>query len=93
MLGRSGLLGVVEGRRRGAHDPLLVCGGVSGALTYHVPLSHVRDVSVETRTVRVDLDVTDFVPMLRPDGTIELHATLGDCAAPEGSGQQPLNGD
>jgi hypothetical protein len=75
VLGRSGLLGVVDGARRGPRDPLLVCGGVSGALTYHVPLSHVRDVSVENRTVSVDLDVTDFVPTLLPDGTIELHAT------------------
>jgi hypothetical protein len=76
VLGRSGVLGVVAAAEQPERNLLIVRGGVSGALTYHVPLDHVRTVSPETRTVHLDLDVTDFVPSLRPDGKIELRTLL-----------------
>ena len=77
-VGRHGELGLVVGVTRSESADrvagIVVRGGVSSSLTYFVPASHVRRVSVETTRVYVDLDLTDFVPVLKADGTIELHA-------------------
>ncbi len=75
--GRHGRLGtVVPADDRTAADQiseLLVRGGASDALTYHVPLSVVAAVSTESRTVMLDLDVVDFTPRLGDDGCVDLY--------------------
>lgn len=53
---------------------IVVRGGVSDALTYFVPAARVRTLSPEGRTVRLEIDLTEFVPRLRQDGTVELRA-------------------
>jgi hypothetical protein len=75
--GRHGRLGTVidpgsEGREAEEAE-LLVRGGASDALYYHVPASSVARVSTERRTVMLDLDVIDFTPRLRDDGSVDLH--------------------
>lgn len=76
MLGRSGELGTVVDVELapGTVDgpALVVRGGVSQALVYHVPSRQIVDVSNEHRTVTADADVADFVPLLRADGTVVL---------------------
>jgi hypothetical protein len=52
---------------------ILVRGGVSDALVFHLPASRVRSVSPTQRTVTIDADVGDFVPRLGDRGTVELH--------------------
>jgi hypothetical protein len=75
--GRHGRLGTVidaEGEEREAEQSeILVRGGASDALFYHVPSSVVVDVSRERRTVTLDLDVVDFAPRLRDDGSVDLY--------------------
>lgn len=77
-VGRHGELGLVVDVMRSESGKdvagIVVRGGVSSSLTYFVPASHVRLVSAETTRVFVDLDLTDFVPVLKGDGRIELHA-------------------
>ena len=73
--GRHGALGVVvavDEDGDGRATALIVRGGVSEALVYHVPWPRVRTVSEETRTIVIDLDLVDFDPRLREDGTVEL---------------------
>jgi hypothetical protein len=72
-LGEHGELGVVESE--GGDDgclSLVVRGGVSSALVYLVPCDHVAEIGLDRRTVLLDVDVQDFLPSLRPDGTVEL---------------------
>lgn len=74
-LGRHGELGVVVGVADGGDghpQEIVIRGGVSSALIYFVPPAHVHAISPERRTVVLDVDLTDFVPTLRADGTIEL---------------------
>jgi hypothetical protein len=75
--GRHGRLGTVvpaaEPIAADQMSELLVRGGASDALTYHVPLSVVAAVSAESRTVRLDLDVVDFTPRLGDDGSVDLY--------------------
>lgn len=75
--GRHGRLGVVidaesEGREV-EQSEILVRGGASDALYYHVPRAVVTVVSRERRTVTLDLDVIDFTPRLRDDGSVDLY--------------------
>jgi hypothetical protein len=74
-LGRQGELGVVvdvaDGLERRARE-LVVRGGVTAALVYFVPETCVRAIASERRTLVCDVDVTDFVPTLHVDGTVEL---------------------
>lgn len=76
VLARHGSLGVVVDVEHdaGASDPtaLVVRGGVSDLLTYHVPAALVSRISPERRSVFLDVDLADFVPSLNPDGTVEL---------------------
>lgn len=51
---------------------IVVRGGVSDALEYHVPATRLVSISPVTRTLRVDVDVADFVPSFAEDGTVEL---------------------
>ena len=76
MLGRHGELGRVvelEGIEGAPESSTLVVrGGVSDALIYHVPAMRLVSVSRETGTVEADVDVADFVPSLGDGGTVEL---------------------
>lgn len=76
MLGRQGELGHVvdlEGLEEVPESSTLVVrGGVSDALVYHVPAVRLVSVSHETGTVRADVDVADFVPSFGDRGTVEL---------------------
>lgn len=76
MLGRYGELGTVVDTELAPGDmdgpALVVRGGVSEALVYHVPSRRILGVSNENCTVTVDADVTDFVPLLSADGTVVL---------------------
>jgi len=76
-LGRHGDLGVVvevrEETADGSHV-IVVRGGVSKGLIYFVPIDRVRRLSQEGRTVLLDMDLTDFVPRLHEDGTVELRS-------------------
>ena len=80
VIGRHGELGLVVGVTRSDAGErvtaIVVRGGISSSLTYYVPAVHVRRVSAEAASVFVDLDLTDFVPVLKEDGTIELHAPV-----------------
>lgn len=76
LLGRYGELGMVEGASSPDDDlTLVVRGGVSHALVYHVPGRRIQEVSAARRTVTVDVDVADFVPSLADDGTVVLELT------------------
>lgn len=52
---------------------IVVRGGVSDSLVYHVPALKLISVSRETATVRADVDVADFLPRFGDGGTVELH--------------------
>lgn len=77
VLGRQGELGRVVGaeciERASESATIVVRGGISDALAYHVPASRLIGVSHETGTVRADVDVGDFVPRLGEGGTVDLH--------------------
>lgn len=76
VLGRHGGLGVVVGvgERSAPEDwELVVLGGRSSLLRFHIPRSHVRRISLDSRTVDVDADVLDFTARPTPDGAIELY--------------------
>jgi hypothetical protein len=76
LLGRYGDLGIVEGESSAGGELMLVVrGGVSRALVFHVPMRRTLDVSAQRRTVTVDVDVADFVPSLGDDGTVVLELT------------------
>lgn len=74
---RGGPLGVVvdatRAGRSSAPDHLLVRGGVSEALYYHVPIRHVTSVFPVRRALAVDVETDDFAPRLRPDGSVDLY--------------------
>ncbi len=76
ILGREGELGHIvdyedlEGAPGAA--VLVVRGGVSDSLVYHVPAMRLLSVSRETCTVRTDVDIADFVPRFGEGGTVEL---------------------
>jgi len=75
--GRNGDLGIVvaTGRDRGPAAPepeLLVIGGRSFLLRFHIPVSHVSWASSEDGLVAVDVDVADFRAELAEDGGVEL---------------------
>lgn len=76
VLGRQGELGRVvelEGLESAPHgSALVVRGGVSGALVYHVPAMSLIGVSPETATVSADVDVADFSASFGDSGTVEL---------------------
>jgi hypothetical protein len=84
--GRHGALGVVVGvsRTGPASLVLVICGGVSRGLVYHVPGALVTAISRSRRFVVVDADLDDFHAVLRADGTIEL------TARPDGRGERDL---
>jgi hypothetical protein len=76
VLGRQGELGRVvnwEGLEGASESStLIVRGGVSGALVYHVPAMRLIGVSRETGTVSADVDVADFIARFGEGGTVEL---------------------
>lgn len=77
--GRHGVLGVVVGvspPEPGVAAEMRVLGGRSDALLYVIPVIQVSAVAPERRTVLLDVDVGDFVPTLRDDGTVELRLAL-----------------
>lgn len=76
LLGRQGELGRIvhlEGLEGAPQSSTLVVrGGVSDALVYHVPAVRLMTVSRETGTARADVDVADFLPSFGDRGTVEL---------------------
>ena len=71
--GRHGALGVVVDADEQEQPPMLVVeGGATGALVFHVPLSAVESVDGRVHLVRIDGDVASFVPSLREDGRVQL---------------------
>src|SRR5574337_617565 len=72
--GRYGELGTVVSTEQlePGGSVLVVRGGVSEGLTYYVPVALVRTIVPEQRTMLVAADLTDFVPTLGADGTVEL---------------------
>lgn len=76
--GRHGELGIIIELRHdedGHPDVLVVRGGVTDLLVYHVPAARIRSLSRESRTVRLDIDLAEFAPQLGEDGTIRLYAS------------------
>ena len=78
--GRIGSLGFITAADDDAVVPgvaaeLVVIGGRSSLLHFHIPLEHITSVSKKTRSVSVDVDVVDFTPRVGDDGTVELHIT------------------
>lgn len=77
--GRIAGLGVVAAPASADDLPgapeLVVIGGRSSLLHFHIPLERVTNVSRRTRTLKVDVDVIDFTPRIADDGTVELHIT------------------
>ena len=51
---------------------LLVRGGTSYALYFHVPVELVTAVARGRCDLRIDADVSDFTAHLRPDGSVDL---------------------
>jgi hypothetical protein len=75
----GGPLGVVvedgrtgDGRARDA-SVLLVRGGVSSALYYHLPTALVASISPGQRSLSVRVTASDFAPRLRHDGSVDLY--------------------
>jgi hypothetical protein len=79
-VGRHGALGIVVPPPHEVVDDsseIVVRGGVSQALLFFVPPERVRAVSGDDRTVVFDVDLADFVPNLREDGSVELRVSSG----------------
>jgi hypothetical protein len=76
VLGRFGEIGRVVATEPGDGNSetigLVVRGGVSEALVYHVPQERLLRVSPERETVYADVDVADFLARLDKGGTVEL---------------------
>jgi hypothetical protein len=75
VLGRQGELGRVvdlEDVEEPEGFALLVRGGVSDALIYHLPAIRLVGISHDTGTVAADVDVADFVPTFGDGGTVDL---------------------
>ena len=77
VIARCGPLGfVVDPTRSGRPDEpdlLVVRGGLSCSLYYHVPLASLTSIAPGRRMLAIDLDVADFSPRLRGDGSVDLH--------------------
>lgn len=74
--GRHGPLGHVvpsdnEDRPSGSTS-LIVRGGTSHVLYYHVPVALVTRVALSRRMLQIDADIADFTAHLRPDGSVDL---------------------
>lgn len=76
VVGRHGSLGVVDAvSDRPAADgtaDLIVLGGISSLLRFHVPIRCVRVVSLTALALQIEADVADFVPHSSRDGAIDL---------------------
>lgn len=73
--GRHGPLGRVvlhDDERRDESDVLLVRGGTTKVLYYHVPVGLVARVATGRQVLHIDADIDDFTPHLRPDGSVDL---------------------
>ncbi len=79
--GRNGHLGLVVSDGRGEGDSglddlearrLLVRGGTTDALYFHVPFELITSVARGRCDLKIDADVSDFVAHLRPDGSVDL---------------------
>jgi len=80
--GRNGYLGLVvseclvDSTEIGPDDQkarqLLVRGGTSDALYFHVPAELITTVARGRCDLRIDADVSDFLPHLRADGSVNL---------------------
>jgi hypothetical protein len=75
--GRHGQLGHVVPPEDGDwgtedHPLLLVRGGISHALFFHVPVELVTTVARGRCDIHIDADISDFTAHLRPDGSIDL---------------------
>lgn len=79
VLGRHGDLGTVvtvrtDGAENALDAPMLVVrGGSTELLLYHVPFDRLRGIVPEERLAISEVDVTDFEARLRDDGTVELY--------------------
>lgn len=75
-IARDGRLGtVVEARRSGRHTPpdhLIVCGGMTELLYYHVPTHAIMAISPTRQAIAIALDARDFYPRLCQDGSVDL---------------------
>lgn len=73
----GGPLGVVVDDERVGDEPapsvLLVRGGVSSALYYHLPTALVVSISPGQRSLSVRVTAGDFSPRLRHDGSVDLY--------------------
>ena len=76
--GRHGILGIVDDVATDRHGrrELLVIGGRSSLLRFHVPTGRICDNPAGVRTVAVDADVADFAPRAGSDGSIELYLVV-----------------
>lgn len=74
--GRHGRLGRVvdsdDCDRSTDSEHLLVRGGTTDVLYYHIPLKLVRQVAMTRRSIRIDADISDFTAHLRADGSVDL---------------------
>jgi hypothetical protein len=76
VIGRHGYLGTVvevDPIHTGSREGIVFRGGISDALIFHVPASHVCRISPSDRTLTLEVDVGDFAPRPGEDGTVELH--------------------
>lgn len=75
--GRHGTLGEVVDSGAGNfgvdETQLVVRGGTSQALFFHIPVELVTTVARSRSWLRVDADVADFAPHLRADGSVDLY--------------------
>jgi hypothetical protein len=55
---------------------LLVRGGTTQALYFHVPVDLVSAVASSRCDLRIDADVSDFTAHLQPDGSVDLFPRL-----------------
>ena len=78
--GRHGPLGRVvpqaSAGRATESQSLLVRGGKTHVLYFHVPVALVTHVMQRARIVQVDADIADFSAHLRQDGSIDLFPAL-----------------
>lgn len=76
-LARGGPLGIVVDHalcgRAAGRDDILVRGGITRALYYHVPTRALRSVSLDRREIVVEVEVADFAARLREDGSVDLY--------------------
>jgi hypothetical protein len=77
--GRNGHMGIVVSDEAYEARPadlearrLLVCGGTTHALYFHVPIELITTVAQGRCALKIDADVSDFMAHLRPDGSVDL---------------------